>query len=74
MSRAAVPATMVIKWVSNFLSPHHNRDANSQILVKNRIRVLGSEPHTSTQLFGENPPAPPAQAPQEVFVLSQITL
>ena len=28
----------------------------SQILVINKVRVLGSGPHTPTQFFGEYPP------------------
>ena len=31
------------------------RVGKSQILVLNRVRVLGSEPHTSTKLFGSTP-------------------
>ena len=56
MFRATVPAATIINRVSNFRPGHKQSSKKSQILVINRVRVLGSGPHTPTQLFWSTPP------------------
>ena len=41
----------------------------SQILVINRVRVLGSGPHTPTQFFCESPPHPGLVVPEIYYML-----
>ena len=67
-----MPDATLINRVLYFWSGHKQVRDKSQILVINRVRVLGSGPHTHTQFFlgvATPPPPPPMVNIQGLFVI-----